>query len=139
VGPPLRTGPCSTRQTASIAGDLVGLVVPSQQTDVVAGDVVSQKRGLRAEDRFAPAPPVTVPVFGEPEEELAVMAAVGEVLDMSRHNVAVGPGHVPEPIISLGQDKAQKTGPKSEPCVRFQPPHVGQPAAEPVAVVRPQC
>ena len=83
--------------------------------DVSAGDVVGQQGGLGFEDRFPQAVPVAVSVLGEPEQELPVVATMGEVVDMSRHDIAVGPWHERDLPEDAPPKIAQKTGPKSEP------------------------
>src|ERR1041384_8742729 len=65
----------------------------SQQVDVIAGDSVGQKRGIDAPERLPEAVPIAIPILGKPEQELPVVAAVSQMVNPSRQNVAIGPRH----------------------------------------------
>ena len=43
------------------------------------------------------------------------MAPMGQVINVSGDDVAIGPWHGPKPAPMAGDNKAQKTGPKNAP------------------------
>ena len=70
------------------------------------------KANLRAQDRLAQASVLTIPVFGKPEQKLPVMPAVGQLVDASRHPVAIGSRTNQSLGYCRSCNKAQKKGPK---------------------------
>jgi hypothetical protein len=62
----------------------------------MTGDVGGQKRGLHGPDRLPESAPVAIPVFGQLEQELPVVAALGQMVNPSRQNGTIGPRHAAE-------------------------------------------
>jgi hypothetical protein len=60
---------------------------------MVAGDIVGQQRKVHCQNRLTQTSPVDIAVAGELQQELPVMAAMGQVINISRNYIAIGSWH----------------------------------------------
>jgi hypothetical protein len=99
--PVVVSGKLSCRRLHDL-GNLLNVVGMRDQVYVVAGDVVTQQREPMF-DHCLPQPlSVSVPVFGELEQEFPVMAAMSQMINISREDVTIGPWHDGNFIKSTG-------------------------------------
>ena len=61
--------------------------------NMVVGDVIGQQGHATIEQRLSQADTIALPVECELQEELPVMATVGEVIGKARNDVPISPWH----------------------------------------------